>query len=133
MSKRQKSALSRALALLGPLEARIMQVIWTRQVRSPFVVKDVHAEMRELAYTTVMSTLSRLATKGLVRAEAVPGVRAYQYRAALSPKAFLVAESDKAVGAFVDRYGDVAIAAFQSQLDSLSPEQSQRLKGLARR
>ena len=109
-----------------------MQVVWTRSVHPPFVVRDVRAQMPELAYTTVMSTLSRLAEKGLLRAEAVPGVRAHQYRVAESPQDFLVAESTKAVDAFVERYGDVAIAAFRSQLDALPPDQRQRLKRLAK-
>lgn len=131
MTKRRSSALSRALALLGPLEGRIMQLVWTHTVHAPFVVRDVQAQMPELAYTTVMSTLSRLATKGLLRAEAVPGLRAHQYRAAQSAHDFLVADSAKAVDTFVDRYGDVAIAAFRSQLDSLSSDKRQRLKRLA--
>ncbi len=62
--------LDRALGLLGRLEARIMRAVWTGQVPEPFAVRDVHAHMPELAYTTVMTTLRRLADKGLLVADA---------------------------------------------------------------
>ena len=52
--------LDRAVSLLGPLEGRIMRAVWTGQAAEAFVVRDVHALMPELAYTTVMTTLHRL-------------------------------------------------------------------------
>lgn len=49
---------------LGPLEARVMQVLWTRGECS---VHDVVKKMeRPLAYTTVMTTLDRLYKKDLL-------------------------------------------------------------------
>ena len=57
MPRRSTDPLKRALAVLGPLERRIMRVAWTQAVSEPFVVHDVHAHMSELAYTTVMLSL----------------------------------------------------------------------------
>ena len=53
--------------LLGDLERRIMEYLWS--CSEPQTVRSVHAAVsvrRELAYTTVMTVLRRLADKGLV-------------------------------------------------------------------
>lgn len=52
--------------VLGPLESAIMDVIWQL---GPSTVSQVHKELRskkEIAYTTVMTTLTRLARKKLL-------------------------------------------------------------------
>ena len=124
--------LGRALAVLGPLEARIMRTVWTGSIGQPFVVRDMLVHLPELAYTTVMTTLNRLADKGLLVAEAVPGQRAHAYRAVGRPADFLAAVSAQAVKELVDRYGDVALAAFAAQLGGLSADQLRRLERLGR-
>jgi predicted transcriptional regulator len=125
--------LERALGLLGRLEARIMRAVWTGQVPQPFAVRDVHAHMPELAYTTVMTTLRRLADKGLLVADATVGKRAYDYRAAGPPEAFLAAASQREAQHVIDRYGDAALAAFAARLNALTPEQRRRMEELEER
>src|SRR3982074_3192458 len=123
--------LQRALRLLGPLEARIMREVWSGNVRAPFVVWDVQARMTELAYTTDMTTVVRLAQKGLLDAERVPGQRAVSYRAAGSPEEFLARASRQRVDELVRLFGDAAFAAFADRLDRLSDEQRKRLNVLS--
>src|SRR5258708_2171336 len=56
--------------VLGDLEADIMEVIWTRPIEQGTSVREVFEilyEDRSIAYTTVMSTMSRLAKKKLLR------------------------------------------------------------------
>jgi predicted transcriptional regulator len=125
-----QASLERALGLLGPLEARIMRAVWAGQVPEPFAVRDVRVHMPELAYTTVMTTLRRLADKGLLVADATLGKRAYDYRSRWSPAAFLAAASHREAQDVVDRYGDAALAAFAARLDALTPEQRRRLEEL---
>jgi predicted transcriptional regulator len=125
-----EGSLERALGLLGRLEARIMRAVWTGQVQEPFAVRDVRAHMPELAYTTVMTTLRRLADKGLLMADAAVGKRAYDYRSAGPPEAFLAAASRREAQDVIDRYGDAALAAFAARLDALTPKQRQRLEEL---
>jgi predicted transcriptional regulator len=53
---------------LFELEAAIMDVVWSRKLVA-FAVSDVHSVLerrREIAYTTVMTTLSRLYEKGIL-------------------------------------------------------------------
>jgi predicted transcriptional regulator len=123
-------SLDRALALLGPLERRIMRLVWTGEVGAEFVVRDVQRLLPELAYTTVMTTLRRLAEKQLLTAEAIVGQRAYVYRSAGAPEQFLVEASRRDAYEVVERYGDAALAAFAAQLAALSPEQRRRLNKL---
>jgi len=121
----------RAVALLGPLEGRVMRAVWTGQVSQTFVVRDVQMLMPQLAYTTVMTTLRRLADKGLLTARAEPGRRAHEYRAAGGAADYLVRASHDEAAQFVARYGDAALSAFAARLADLTPEQRRRLKDLA--
>jgi predicted transcriptional regulator len=127
----QDRDIERAVALLGPLEGRMMCAVWTGQVTDTFVVRDVHALMPQLAYTTVMTTLRRLADKGLLTARAEPGRRAHEYRAAGTAADYLVRASHDEAAQFVARYGDAALSAFAARLADLPPEQRRRLEDLA--
>ena len=124
------SGLERALGVLGPLEARIMQVVWTGALAATFTVHDVHDRMPELAYTTVLTTMRRLGDKGLLEVDAAVGRRSHHYRAAGNPAAFLATQSDREAAAVVARYGDAALAAFALRLEALSPQQREALHRL---
>lgn len=126
--------LDRALALLGPLEARIMHAAWSGELPQEFLVRDVHPLMPELAYTTVMTTVVRLARKGLLSGRlASTGRRAYRYVVAEAPPAHLRRASRNEARDFVHRYGDAGLAAFSAQLERLSPERREKLRRLAGR
>lgn len=78
------------MARLGNLERDVMDQIWAAS--GPVTVRDVHEALaveRDLAYTTVMTVLDRLAKKGVVHR--VRDGRAYRYQAA-SGKDQLVAD-----------------------------------------
>lgn len=124
--------LERALAVLGPLEARVMRAVWTGQVSPPFTVNDVHALLPELAYTTVLTTMRRLAGKGLLDADAAVGRRSHHYRAVSDPSDFMATQSSREAAAVVERYGEAALAAFAVRLEALTPEQRETLRRLRR-
>jgi predicted transcriptional regulator len=66
--------------LLGPLEIRVMEVLWRGGECS---VRDVVEQLeRKLAYTTVMTTLDRLFKKGLLDRQ--KSERAFLYTARVS-------------------------------------------------
>ncbi|MEW8978864.1 MAG: BlaI/MecI/CopY family transcriptional regulator [Symbiobacterium sp.] len=65
---------------LGPLEADVMRVVWEK---GEVQVEDVHRALladRQIAYTTVMTVMTRLVRKGLLTRQRCG--RAYLYRAA---------------------------------------------------
>jgi predicted transcriptional regulator len=125
--------LQRALTALGPLEGRIMQEVWTRKVSEPFIVWDVVERMPELAYTTVMTTVQRLASKGLLAGTRVPGDRSVHYSVACTPAEYVRRFSRDQADELVELYGEAALAAFQDRLARLPPEQRRRLEELADR
>lgn len=52
---------------LGELELEILDVLWDKNI---VTVKDIHEELvrkREIAYTTVMTVMTRLFEKGILR------------------------------------------------------------------
>jgi predicted transcriptional regulator len=58
--------------VLGDLEADIMELIWQRPTGVGTTVRDIFEilyQQRHLAYTTVMSTMTRLAKKKLLQVE----------------------------------------------------------------
>jgi predicted transcriptional regulator len=72
---------------LGELERVVMDALWERD--EPVSVRDVARALadRDLAYTTVMTVLDRLAKKGFVRRERVG--RAWHYTPAASRDAYI--------------------------------------------
>lgn len=87
---------------LHDLEATIMDVVWGKQLVS-FAVGDVLAileKQRDIAYTTVMTTVTRLYEKGILERER-EGKR-YLYSPKLSREEFLQSTArevlDEAVG-----------------------------------
>lgn len=51
---------------LGPLEAEVMRLVWEK---GEVQVEEVHQALlwdRKIAYTTVMTVMSRLSTKGVL-------------------------------------------------------------------
>src|SRR5947209_13525221 len=76
--------------VLGDLEAEVMELIWAHPADHGSTVRDVFEvlyERRRIAYTTVMTTMARLAKKHLLRAEKVD--QAYVYYPAFSQEEFV--------------------------------------------
>lgn len=87
-------------AALGDLETEIMEAVWRRPASDGVSVREVWEEIhakRALMYTTVMSTMTRLARKGLLVADR--NGQAYIYRASLSRGEFI----DRFVGEALER------------------------------
>jgi predicted transcriptional regulator len=108
----------------GELESEVLAALWASG--EPMTPADVQRQMKAgLAYTTVMTTLSRLFEKGLV--ERRRAVRGYAY----SPS---VREADFAARRFralLDRGHDPE-AVLQGFVSELSPGEKQTLRALLR-
>jgi predicted transcriptional regulator len=103
-----------------------MEVMWRRQRAT---VRDVQEELRrrrELAYTTVMTVMARLAEKGVLRRERAG--RAHAYEVALSREAFVRDASERLVRSLIDDFGDVAVAAMAEELERVDPARLERLR-----
>jgi predicted transcriptional regulator len=112
--------------VLGPLEAEIMEVVWDS---SEVTVRDVHRALglaRPLAYTTVMTTLGRLADKGLVkRIEDQP---AHRYVALISREQYASSTVKSVVDWLVNHFPDPAVAYFIDRVEKEDEEVIDRLR-----
>jgi predicted transcriptional regulator len=94
--------------LLGPLEQDVMDVVWRL---GEATVRDVHDELaasRAIAYTTVMTTMSRLARKGMLSRDTAD--LAYRYRAAVSRDHYARGAVGDVLSWLFERYPEPAAA-----------------------
>lgn len=109
----------------GMLEDEVLAVLWTGD--RPMTPADVQAQLGDaLAYTTVMSTLTRLYRKGLASRQ--PTGKGYAYLPAVDE----ASHTARAMTDLLDRRHDRAgvLARF---LSSLTPEDEALLQQLLRR
>ena len=97
-------------ALLGPLEAEVMEAVW---VRGEVTVRDVDFalnESRQVAYTTVMTTMGRLAEKGFLhRVETQP---AHRYSALVTRDEYASNAVKSVLDWLLGQFGEPAVAYF---------------------
>lgn len=112
--------------VLGPLENEIMDVVWDL---GEVTVRDVHRNLgqtRSIAYTTVMTTLGRLADKGFVkRIEDQP---AHRYTALVSKDQYASSTVKSVVDWLVSHFPDPAVAYFVDKVEEEDAEVIDRLR-----
>ena len=114
---------------LGPLAERILQVIWQRGPSTVRQVREALTPDHTAAYTTVMTVMTRLADRGLLRRAATGG--SYTYSAAYSEGEYGALVAQRLARDLVARFGDLALAQFAAELGRVDPERLRRLRGLA--
>jgi predicted transcriptional regulator len=117
-------ARGRQREVLGPLEAEVMEVVWASD--GPMSVRAMLARLnrgrrRELAYTTVMTVMSRLVEKEVLSRRR--DGRGYVYEASVSDPAEI------AVRGVVREFGDAALAHFVDEARA-DPKLLRRLRRL---
>lgn len=109
---------------MGELEAAVMDVLWDRGGWStPREVHEVLSVDRRLAYTTVMTILTRLWQKG--RLERERDGRAYAYRALLSREEQAAARMGELLAGSRDR--PLALSHFVQELSDGDRAQLRRM------
>jgi predicted transcriptional regulator len=117
--------------VLGPLETEIMQILWDDD-RS--TVKKVHrklSQQREIAYTTVMTTMSRLHDKGVLERHR-EGL-AYVYTPAINEEDFVTMVVQQVLDGLLDDYSDTAIEYMVEYLAKRNPSELRRLQRVIQR
>ena len=85
---------------------------------------------KDRAYTTYMTIMVRLASKGLLHRERDGKADTYWPR--LTREEFQRARAQEEVSALVDEFGEVALAHFAKEIDKLDPDRVKALRELAR-
>lgn len=110
-----------------------MDLLWSEHpatVREVLDALNLRHRRRPRAYTTVMTTMVRLADqKGLLRRTRVG--RADVYEPALSREEYHRRRAEAEVGALVDEFGEAALVHFARRMARLDPERQAELTRLA--
>ncbi len=113
--------------LLGPLETEVMEAVWRL---GETTVRDVHADLaptRDLAYTTIMTTMARLASKGLLQKDTA-GL-AHRYRPAVTREEYARSTVTSVVDWLVTRFPEPALSYFVKVVgDEAEPGQVDALR-----
>jgi len=111
---------------LGELQARIMEVAWERGRITVRDALDSLGHDREIAYTTVMTVMTRLADEGVLARELVG--KGYVYRPSYTREEFRAGISGSIVSDLVADFGEVALSQFVDALEQADPAQLARLR-----
>lgn len=111
---------------LGDLEQIVMNVVWAEGCATVRCVCDQILRKRDIAYTTVMTTMDRLAKKNLLTRK--KNGKAYEYIPTCSEVELKQGVTESIVNSLVQNYGDLAIAQFINVLDDIDPTTLQRVK-----
>lgn len=112
--------------VLGELETKVMETVWEKGM--PISVSDVVkvlSRKRTIAYTTVMTIMTRLIEKGLLKRTSVG--KAYVYKPTYSKDTFLTRVSRQIIKNLVSSFGDTAIAHFAEELANIPSERKKKL------
>lgn len=109
--------------ILGDLEADVINVIWDKNTE--VTVREVYETMRldrEIAYTTVMSTMTHLAKKGILNQSKKE--KAYVYTATLSKEEFRQKAASELVAGILD---DLAGPVLTHLIGSLGEKENEKV------
>lgn len=123
--KRQRQSRDPVARYLGDLQAAVMEIIWRRESATVREVADELNKKRSLAYTTVLTLVSRLWSRGLLERE--PEGRGFRYWAAKSRDEFLAELSDELIDRLFADFGSIGVARVGERLNELSAKERQRL------
>ena len=116
---RFKPAEDGLVKVLGPLETEIMQNVWREKFTT---VKKVHRALqgeRDIAYTTVMTTMTRLAEKGVLNRRR-DGL-AYIYTPAITQHDFEAMMVRRVLDGLMDDYEEETITYLLDYLSERDP------------
>lgn len=116
------------LTVLGELEHQVMEIVWARGCASVRDVYETLLAQRDIAYTTVMTTMNRLAKKGFLLQEKV-GV-AYSYSPALSRDELASSVTETLLSSLVETFGDIVLSR---AVDLVGREEPEKIAQLVRR
>jgi predicted transcriptional regulator len=123
--KRQRQSRDSVARYLGDLQASVMEIFWRRESATVREVADELNTNRPLAYTTVLTLVSRLWSRGLL--QRAPEGRGFRYRAAKSRDDFLGELSDELIDRLFADFGAIGVARLGERLNELDAREKQRL------
>ncbi len=131
---RQRDSEDPVARYLGELQTEVMGVFWDHEsatVREALEAMNKRRRRRKLAYTTVLTLVTRLWQRGLLEREAEG--RGFRYRSTRSRDALLGEFSDELIDRLFDDFGEIAVARLGERLQQLDPARRKRLESARKR
>ncbi|HEX8599641.1 MAG TPA: BlaI/MecI/CopY family transcriptional regulator [Chloroflexia bacterium] len=116
----------RSSKVLGPLEDDIMEVVWSQGSATVSTVHKALREKKDIAYTTVMTTMSRLAKKHLLNQDTTNS--SYVYTPTLSRGDFERYVVRGVVNGLFEDFGDGVIDYFLETVRQRGDGSMEKLK-----
>lgn len=112
---------------LGELENAIMEVLWRKSQATVREVHDALSRRRDLAYTTVMTVMTRLMDKKILCRQAQSD-GSFLYKPCQSREEFSARTSRTIFAELLKNFGAVAVAQFVDALEEVDPKQLEILR-----
>jgi len=96
--------------VLGKLEAEVMQILWRQPNQTVTEVEETLRRRREIAHTTVLTTLDRLHRKGYLTRE--KNGKAFVYTPRYSREEFERGLAQEVLGALLGGLGEPVLSTF---------------------
>lgn len=112
--------------ILGELEKEVMEVVWkSKDPLSVRYVRDIIGKRREVAYTTIMTIMTRLTDKGVLIRK-LKGT-SYLYQPKLSRDQFIAKAAHRIFTTAVSNLGEEVASYFIKEIKKLHPKKRQEL------
>lgn len=127
-ARRQRESNDPVARYLGEVQAEVMTAFWDKgEATVRDIVEQLNGQRRKkLAYTTVLTLVSRLWARGLLARE--PDGRGFRYRPAKSRDELIADLSDELIDRLFADFGEIAVARLGTRLDALDTERQQKLR-----
>ncbi|MBI2019216.1 BlaI/MecI/CopY family transcriptional regulator [Candidatus Daviesbacteria bacterium] len=112
--------------VMGELESEIMDIIWGhKETVSVKTVADILKIRRKIAYTTVMTVMARLVSKGIL-IRRLNG-SSYLYKPKVSKDKFIAKTVHNIFSSSISALGDEVLTHFVKEIQKVSPQKRQDL------
>ena len=96
--------------VLGDLEAAVMEILWAKPGQTVVEVEERLRQKREIAHTTVLTTLDRMFRKGYLSRE--KEAKAFVYSPRYTRKEFERTIAQEVLGALIGHSAETAVSTF---------------------
>ena len=110
---------------LGPLEHKVMDIVWKQKKSTVYSVVSELEKEKPLAYTTVMTVMTRLAKKDILSREKKG--KTFFYKSKQSKEKFVHALVQNTILKMINSFGETAAVAFMDEAHNLTNENKEKL------
>jgi len=115
--KMHESGLNR---FFGPLEAKIMDILWNNDEMTIKEVQHILEKEKAMSFNTVMTVMNRLVEKGILQ-KRTEG-RSSMYKPIQSRIVFLDTQSKEMTNELMDEFGNVVVSHMLDALEDVDDE-----------